>query len=253
MTAADHRRRRRPALVALVVYTLRACLPGQAVGRRRSSLRRRRCCSGSSPAPSTTRRPGPSPSVAAGALFGLVMPVTCLVIGDAVLGAEVRSGTFALHLDVARCRPGRSPSAAGSAARSRRPGRLAIAFALAAVVAGVPESAGADRARGRLRRPGLHGGVPRHRLHHQAGGGVVARLRLPRRAAPRRRADRHRAALPVMGGPGRVRRPQRRPQRPRPRGHAPRHRRPRPPLPHLRRRPRPHHHQAALPEAHRLG
>ena len=32
--------------------------------------------------------------VAAVALFGLVMPVTCLVIGDAVLGAEVRSGTF---------------------------------------------------------------------------------------------------------------------------------------------------------------
>src|SRR5690606_22705922 len=28
------------------------------------------------------------------ALFGLVMPVTCLVVGDAVLGAEVRSGSF---------------------------------------------------------------------------------------------------------------------------------------------------------------
>jgi hypothetical protein len=33
-------------------------------------------------------------NVAGIALFGLVLPVTCLVIGDAVLGAEVRSGAF---------------------------------------------------------------------------------------------------------------------------------------------------------------
>ena len=31
-----------------------------------------------------------------GALFGLVLPLACLVVGDAVLGAEVRAGTFGL-------------------------------------------------------------------------------------------------------------------------------------------------------------
>lgn len=30
------------------------------------------------------------------ALFGLVLPLVCLVVGDAVLGAETRSGTFSL-------------------------------------------------------------------------------------------------------------------------------------------------------------
>ena len=33
--------------------------------------------------------------VAEQGLFGLVLPLTCLVIGDAVLGADVRAGTFA--------------------------------------------------------------------------------------------------------------------------------------------------------------
>ena len=33
-------------------------------------------------------------NVAAEAIFGLTMPITALVVGDAVLGAEVRSGTF---------------------------------------------------------------------------------------------------------------------------------------------------------------
>src|SRR4051794_31318403 len=32
--------------------------------------------------------------VADGGLFGVILPVGCLVIGDAVLGAEVRSGTL---------------------------------------------------------------------------------------------------------------------------------------------------------------
>jgi len=31
-----------------------------------------------------------------GALFGLILPLVSLVVGDAVLGAEVRAGTFAL-------------------------------------------------------------------------------------------------------------------------------------------------------------
>ena len=79
-----------------------------------------------------------------------MLPVTCLVIGDAVLGAEVRSGTFTFtwmspvptwQIAVGRWLGGTIAAA----------GALAIAFALAAVVAGAPESAGADRARGRVR------------------------------------------------------------------------------------------------------
>jgi hypothetical protein len=35
-------------------------------------------------------------TVVVGALFGLILPLACLVVGDAVLGAEVRGGTFAI-------------------------------------------------------------------------------------------------------------------------------------------------------------
>src|SRR5690606_1821953 len=34
--------------------------------------------------------------VAGQGLFGLVLPLTCLVLGDAVMGADIRAGTFAL-------------------------------------------------------------------------------------------------------------------------------------------------------------
>jgi ABC-2 type transport system permease protein len=79
--------------------------------------------------------------VAANALFTLVLPVTCLVIGDAVLGAEVRSGTFAFTwmspvptwlIAVGRWLGGTFAAA----------GTLAVAFAVAAVMAGAPETAG---------------------------------------------------------------------------------------------------------------
>lgn len=69
------------------------------------------------------------------ALFGLVMPVTCLVVGDAVLGAEVRSGAFAFtwlspvptwQIAVGRWVGGSIISAAC----------LAVAFAASAIVAG---------------------------------------------------------------------------------------------------------------------
>jgi hypothetical protein len=79
--------------------------------------------------------------VAGGGLFGVVLPVGCLVIGDAVLGAEVRSGT--LHFTWL------SPASfativigrwlAGFAASLVA---LALPFGLAAVVAGVPGAAG---------------------------------------------------------------------------------------------------------------
>ena len=78
--------------------------------------------------------------VAAIALFGLILPVTCLVVGDAVLGAELRSGVFAFtwlspvpswQIVLGRWAGG-TVVAAGS---------LGLAFAAAAVVAGAPESA----------------------------------------------------------------------------------------------------------------
>ena len=79
--------------------------------------------------------------VAALALFGLVLPVTSLVVGDAILGAEVRRGAFtftwmspvpAWQIVLARW-------AAGTLVAG---GSLAAAFAIAALVAGAPDTAG---------------------------------------------------------------------------------------------------------------
>ncbi|MEW6477332.1 MAG: hypothetical protein AB1679_34195, partial [Actinomycetota bacterium] len=75
--------------------------------------------------------------VASGGLFGVVLPVGCLVIGDAVLGAEVRSGT--LHftwlspVSFATIVVGRWLAGLAAAVPA-----LVIPFGLAAVVAGVP-------------------------------------------------------------------------------------------------------------------
>jgi ABC-type transport system involved in cytochrome c biogenesis permease component len=72
-------------------------------------------------------------------LFGLVLPFACLIVGDAVLGAEVRSGAFALTwlsptpfatIVVARWLAGWIIAAVA----------LAPAMALAAVAAGVPNA-----------------------------------------------------------------------------------------------------------------
>ncbi len=140
MTAAVATARRQPAFLALVGYALRTCLPG------------RRWVAALVPAAASILFGFISSTVddtavrafdgvAANALFGLVLPVTCLVIGDAVLGAEIRSGSFtftwmspvrAWQITVARWLAG-TIAAAGS---------LAAAFALAAVVAGAPERAG---------------------------------------------------------------------------------------------------------------
>ena len=79
--------------------------------------------------------------VAGGGLFGVVLPVGCLVIGDAVLGSEVRSGT--LHftwlspVSFATIVAGRWLAGFVAALVA-----LAVPFGLAAVVAGVPSAAG---------------------------------------------------------------------------------------------------------------
>jgi ABC-2 type transport system permease protein len=87
------------------------------------------------------RAPVALAQVAAGGLFGVVLPVGCLVIGDAVLGAEVRSGT--LHFTWL------SPASFAAIVAGRWLAGLAAAlvalvvpFGLAAVVAGVPAAIG---------------------------------------------------------------------------------------------------------------
>lgn len=75
--------------------------------------------------------------VAQQGLFGLVLPLTCLVIGDAVMGADIRSGTFPLTW--------LSPVSLRTIAVGRWFGGWLVAtvtivpaLALSAVVAGVP-------------------------------------------------------------------------------------------------------------------
>ena len=79
--------------------------------------------------------------VASGGLFGVVLPVGCLVIGDAVLGAEVRSGilhfTWLSPASFAAIVVGRwlAGFTVGLVA-------LVLPFGLAALVAGVPGAVG---------------------------------------------------------------------------------------------------------------
>jgi hypothetical protein len=79
--------------------------------------------------------------VADGGLFGVVLPVGCLVIGDAVLGAEVRSGT--LHFTWL------SPAGFATIVAGRwlagftvALAALAVPFGVAALLAGVPGAVG---------------------------------------------------------------------------------------------------------------
>jgi hypothetical protein len=80
-------------------------------------------------------------AVAEQGLFGLIVPLTCLVIGDAVLGADMRAGTFPLTW--------LSPVPFRTIVLGRWLGgwlvamvTLVPALALATVVAGVPDGAG---------------------------------------------------------------------------------------------------------------
>ena len=129
-----------PPVASMVVYTLRTCLPGQRwVGILLP-------CGAALLFGLLSRSINTIPEhdfadVATLALYGLVLPVTCLVVGDAVLGAEVRSGSFTFtwmspvapwQIAVARWIGGTLVAA----------GCLAVSFAASAVVAGAPESAG---------------------------------------------------------------------------------------------------------------
>ena len=126
--------------VAVVSYTLRACLP----------MRRwfgvLLPCAGALLFGWLTQLDAGSDAaafadVAEGGLFRLILPLTCLIIGDAVLGADVRAGTFPLTW--------LSPVPFRVIVAGRWLGgwlvalvTLVPAMALSAVVAGVPDAAG---------------------------------------------------------------------------------------------------------------
>ncbi|MDQ2825817.1 MAG: hypothetical protein M3Y04_02435, partial [Actinomycetota bacterium] len=85
--------RARPPLVAIVGYTVRACLPARRylllppfLGAVLFGFLSR---TSDEPAVTAFARVGGS------AIHGLIVPITCLILGDAILGAEIRSGVFA--------------------------------------------------------------------------------------------------------------------------------------------------------------
>jgi ABC-type transport system involved in cytochrome c biogenesis permease component len=93
LPAFKPRRGRRPALVAIVVYALQACVPAK-----RRWFLALPCAAAVLFGLLATTSDEPDLEafavVADAGLFALVVPLGCLVIGDAVLGAEVRSGTL---------------------------------------------------------------------------------------------------------------------------------------------------------------
>lgn len=129
-----------PTLVALLTYSLRACLPAK----RRLALLVP--CAAAVLFGLLSRGFGDDAAhsfgrVAAIALFGLVLPVTALVVGDGVLGAEIRRGafTFTWMSPVPVWRIVLARWAGGTIVAA---GALGVAFGASAVVAGTPGSIG---------------------------------------------------------------------------------------------------------------
>jgi ABC-2 type transport system permease protein len=133
--------RPRSRFAAIIGYTLRACFPPK-----RWAAILLPCAGALLFGLLTHAVDDPAPrafaNVAAEGIFGLIMPIAALVIGDSVLGAEVRAGTF--HFTWLSPAPiwqivlGRW--IAGSIVALTT---IAPVCALAAVVAGVPQDAGA--------------------------------------------------------------------------------------------------------------
>jgi ABC-type transport system involved in multi-copper enzyme maturation permease subunit len=137
--AKPNMRRPRSRFVAILLYTLRSCVPP----RRWAAILLP--CAGALLFGLLARAVDARPerafaNVAAEGIFSLVMPIAALVIGDSVLGAEVRAGTF--HFTWL------SPTATWQIVLGRWLGgsmvalvTIAPASALAAVIAGAPSSA----------------------------------------------------------------------------------------------------------------
>jgi hypothetical protein len=128
----------RPPFAAVVLYTLQACLPAK------RWLGVLFPCVGALlfgwMAQFIDEEVEPFADIAEQGLFGLVMPLTCLVIGDAVLAADLRAGTFQLTW--------LSPVQFATIAGGRWLGGLLVALVtlvpalmLATVIAGAEEAA----------------------------------------------------------------------------------------------------------------
>jgi hypothetical protein len=122
--------------VAAFVYALRICVPPK-----RAALLALPCAGALlfGLLARTVDEPTPASrfNTISGALFGLILPLACLVVGDAVLGAEVRTGTFGLTW-LSPVRFSTIVLARWSAGWLVAAGALAPALALSAVIAGVP-------------------------------------------------------------------------------------------------------------------
>ena len=128
-----------PRLIAIVIYTWRSCFPPK----RWAAIALP--CAGALLfgllAHAANNRPDQAfANVGAEGIFGLVMPIAALVIGDSVLGSEVRSGTF--HFTWL------SPTPTWQIVLGRWSGGSIVALltiapsaAFAALVAGSPDSA----------------------------------------------------------------------------------------------------------------
>jgi ABC-type transport system involved in multi-copper enzyme maturation permease subunit len=91
--ATTHASRVRPRVVAIILYTLRSCFPPK----RWAAIVLP--CAGALLFGLLAHAVNESAdrafaNVAAEGIFGLIVPIAALVIGDSVLGAEVRAGTF---------------------------------------------------------------------------------------------------------------------------------------------------------------
>jgi ABC-type transport system involved in multi-copper enzyme maturation permease subunit len=136
-------RRPRSQFVAILVYTLQSCVPPRrwaalmlpCVGALLFGLLARAVDN----FPTTDRA---FANVAAEGIFSLLIPIAALVVGDAVLGAEVRSGTFHFTwlspVPIWQIVVGRWLGGSFVALVT-----IAPATALAALVAGAPSTAGA--------------------------------------------------------------------------------------------------------------
>ena len=133
--------RPRSRFAAIIGYTLRACFPPK-----RWAAILLPCAGAVLFGLLTHAVDDPAPrafaNVAAEGIFGLIVPIAALVIGDSVLGAEVRAGTF--HFTWL------SPTPIWQIVLGRWIGGSVVALttiapicALAAVVAGVPQDAAA--------------------------------------------------------------------------------------------------------------
>jgi ABC-type transport system involved in multi-copper enzyme maturation permease subunit len=141
MTATTTPARRRPRVVSIFLYTLQSCLPPKrwfalmlpCVGALMFGLIARVI---------DQSREQAFGEVATEGLFSLIVPIAALIIGDAVLGAEIRAGTF--HFTWLSPAPtwqivlGRWGAGSFVALIT-----IAPACALAAVVAGTPQTADA--------------------------------------------------------------------------------------------------------------